>query len=548
MKRYVWIAVAALILLSGVYSIYQYRRLTQKTDMSRYAPADCLVYVEFHRVSDLMSSLFRTRAWMEVSPAFGISRQTRSLESLTDLLAATGLATDDSLGLLLAEYALVVDSIRAETSEAGELEVVPGVTLLIETRSNDISHLVKSKSEMLARRVYGRDLQVTVTQGRTEIYTYASKEPDRYLLATHYGSLILISNQRESLERCLKAIEQGRTLSQDAAFVQARSESAVFAYATPAGINRLVQLALFSLNPEQAVASEQMVSGQAISSLTYSIDFLDGGVREQFRLRLRSDLAARLRQAFQPVAGSSEILRLARRADLWLLRAPRPLEKTEQLVETFSASSNVVVAFAIRQLLIDFERRLAVDRSVDELLGDELGALRMDAVERVKFLKVRDKIRILPYLARYLQSPKIESEFIDGYEVLRGSDGRAAVFVGDYLLVGERESLVEAIAAWSSRDASYPQPQGTLICAGPSEKALGDFFLRVSRLLRTTDGSREYLKRPGLAQKLSAFPSSTSVGRFTSEGLLIESNSPLGPFPLIASLAIADIEELREEK
>ncbi len=514
--------------------------------MSRYAPVDCLVYVEFHRVSDLMNSLFQTRAWIEVSPAFGISRQTRSLESLTDLIAATGLAADDSLGLLLAEYALVVDSISAETSEAGELEVVPGVTLLIETHSNDISHLVKSKSEMLAQRIYGRDLQVAVAQGRAEIYTYTSKETDRCLLATHYGSLILISNQRESLERCLKAIEQGRTLSQDTAFLQARAESAVFAYATPAGINRLIQLALLSLSPE--VTTEQIVSRQAISSLTYSIDFLDGGVREQFRLRLRPDLAARLQQAFQPVAGSSEILQLAHRTDVWLLRVPRPLEKTEQLVEAFSASSSVVVAFALRQLLIDFERRLAVDRSVDELLGDELGTLRVNAVERVKFIKVRDKIRILPYLSRYLQSSKIESEFIDGYEVLHGSDGRSAVFMGDYLLVGERKGLAEAIAVWSSRDTSYPQPQGVLVCAGPSEKALGDFFLRVSRLLRTTDGSREYLKRPGLSQTLLAFPPSTSVGHFTREGLLIESNSPLGPFPLIASLAIADIEELREEK
>lgn len=519
--------------------------------MSKYAPADCLVYVEFQRVSDLMGSLFRTRAWTEISPAFGISRQLQSLESLSNLIAVTGLGADDSLGLLLAEYALVIDSVSVETlAETNELEVVPGVTLLIKTHSDDISSLVKSKSEMLARRIYGKDLQVTALRISTsEVYTYTSQTRNRQLLATCYGSLILISNRRESLERCLKAIEQGRTLHQEAAFLQARTESPVFAYATPTGIGRLIQLAaLFSLNSEQGsniMGVEQLVNGQAVSSLTYSLNFVDEGVEERFYLRLRQDLATRLQQSFPPATGSSDILKLSHKSDIWLLRAPKPLEKMEQLVETISAASNVVVAFALRQLLIDFEKQFG--RDIGDLLGDEIGIFRSaSSLQHVKFFKVRDKIRILPYLAHYLQSQRVESELVSGYEIIHGTDGRSAVFLDDYLLLGDRKSLVEAIEACSH--APYPQLQGTLISASSSERTLGDFFLRVSRLLRTTDGSREYLKRPEMSQILSSFPPCTSVGHFTSEGLLIESHSPLGPFPAIASLAIADTEELREEK
>ncbi|MCS6885971.1 MAG: hypothetical protein RMM17_05795 [Acidobacteriota bacterium] len=540
MKRYLLLIVAVFVLSSSYYLLKRYYKLTQPNNLSEYAPADCLAYIELNRISDLIGAITETSAWQELAPQFGIPRELQSIDELASFLAVTGLGEDKLPGLLTAEFAAVIDGLSIEGSPANsEVEIVPALTVLIKTNAKPeaVSELVKSKSQLLAKRIYGKQLsQNSFSIANREVYRYAPvNASNKQLLAAAYGNLILISNNDSSIERCITAIAQGNTLAKNQQFAKLRKKASIFAYITPNGIGKFLSLAT-------SVPNGQRINESAVLGLTYELNFDTLGAEERFELLLHPELTSKLSSFQQATLTDSRMLRVGNKYEVWLLNSAQPIAYLHKLVEVASISLPAAAAFTLNNFVIELEQRFGIDDSTSQLLGNEIGIVRLAPDRTVKFAKVKDKLFVLNVSRAYLQSDDtkavIRSEQIAGNEVVIGNQSRAATFLDEYLLVGHKEDLAQVIEAYKE-PSKLQTAKGSITVVEPCDKALADFFLRLSHLLRTTDGSKDHLLKvkSNLRQRATG-------GSLTENGLVIESRSPLGPIPLLAELILPLDEEV----
>jgi hypothetical protein len=550
---------------------YFMTRKPPRLAMTRYIPANALAYIEVNSLTEVMDGLTGTRAWNEISPVLGLSNQLKQLGSGIELMSSTGLGPDEVVIAGRAQYAVAVTGIEAGTGTNDEgvyLNVKPRFALLVETHADagKAAKLATGRASIIAHRIFGEATrEESSTYEGTSLVIFHGAEPERQLVAASSGSLVLIANHQSAIKACLDAIAgKSPTLFEDQTLNQGRGEvdhnGAIFAYVTQNGIEQLAQFgpaifaARFTNNPDTLTAVANLfghISKQTAEGVFYSLEFTDEEVVERYLTVLRPQVASGLKEATKAPAGTNfRFLELVppETEECTTLTIEAVGGLPEKLLKNLSPGVDLVAGVALREFVINFRKNLGVESTpgLSDAIGNEIVLVKMNQSEPVVMvIQVRDSAQLLPAMNHYLSkdNAKISSALHNGVEVKISSheDGRAAAFVGEYMVLGTANQLRRIIDTKASQVSAgndsriqqiYAQrPQNSSILSyETNEKKVGEMMLAISKLTRVTDGSTELLEREPMKKALARLPLSTSYTSFRDSGVFTQTRSAVGIF------------------
>lgn len=550
-------------------------RRPAKVAMARYAPASALGFLEINSLGDLVDGLTSTKAWTELAPVLGLSSQLKQVGLVTDLMGRTGLGPDEAVLAGRAQCAVVITGIESrtgETEESAYIHLKPDFALIIETHAKPetAARLAHDRARFIAERIFGNaTAESPEIHNGAELLIFRGPEPKSRLVVSSVGSVVLVGNQTEAVKSCLDVIAgRSASMSDDPTLNTNRAEvdagAAVFAYLTPAGINKLLEMSPLLIANSQADAETlgsfsdllTHLSQQTFDGILYSSRF-DSGVTEKYLIALHPQVAGALIEPLKPASGAAfEALALAPRSveSLALLRVEGAGELPERVLRHLSPHFDVVAGVALREFVISFRKQYGLDPSdsIAGAVGDEIAVVNFaDDQPRALIIRVKDKPRVLPLVSKYLErkGSAVANEKSEGVDIMfsLGDDRRAAAFAGDYLILGTRDQISKLIETNTKRDGIDGDPRlrqilmttpatSPILTYRPRASQAAKLMLGISKLMRVTDGSGELLERDSAKGALDRLPPSTSFTEFRSSGILIQTHSAAGNFGSLGSL------------
>ena len=562
--------------------------------MAEYVPASAAAFIEINSLSTLFSELLKTEAWQKLAPSFGISKQIEYLTSAADLLTFTGLGPTEATLLARAQYAVVLDNLEFATTEinkglqtespAGELEITPRFALVIETqsRSTKVEEYLANRVALLAQRIYSNKV-ITKEEvfHEIKIKVFESEDQKRSIIAAQKGSVLIIGNSLLSVPNCLSVLLGIQpSFKNNPALKIARekigNQSVVFGFITKETVSRILQIGTGFLPKLTAISNSKkqslpsIISSELVEGLAYSASFNKGNVVEQYLTLIKPEVMEKINLAIQPTNKEMVLTPglMDSSLDFTVLFVDKPSEFLEEIVKATSARTDAVIGFALRQLVIELGKKYGIvpEDPISGLIDNEVALVKITEMEKDEFvimLGINNRLRILPSVGRYLRkgSEKVNSEEYKGVEIVSNpdSEARAIAFLDDYLVLGTKKQLITFINLWQTRKLEQDSkvklsiikdfPNSAIFLSSKVEKrAVGDFLLGISRLLRTTDGAQEILSNEPIRSLIAQLPPSLSVGALTNEGLMIETRSAMGIFVYLSMLFDNSANELQESK
>jgi len=586
-------------LLTSGFIYYKYITLITKKDMAEYVPNSAAAFLEVNSLSNLFTELTKTKAWQQFAHNFSISNQVEYLADAANIVSFTGLGLNEATLLARAQYVVVLDGLKIETklvntsdkkqvleepkeskeskeSETGELEVIPQLALVIETHSNKVEEYLSNRVNLLAKRIYGDNItsrEETFQNIKIKIFQVPNTE--RQIVTAQKGSVMIIGNSKNTVENCLAVLlGQKASFKQDPYLKLAREklskDSAIFGFVTGKTVASILQIST-NILPESLVKNNEqglpsIISEQLIDGIAYSVSFDNKEVVEKYFTLVKPDLASKISSIVKPIANQDLTLTnklMPKSLDFTVFFLQEPAQLIEELITAISAHTNVVVSFALRQLVINLGKQYGIEPTepIGNLISNENALIKLPNNDKFLFLlKVKDKLKLLPTVGRYLRkgsTEKVNSEEYKSLEIVTSPDKemQAIAFLEEYLVVGTRSQLIKFIDIWQQEQKTQAynlelvknNPSAIFLSHKLENQKVGEFFLNLSRLLRTTDGAREILSTEPIKSLLAQTPASISVGYFLDEGLMIEKRSPLGVFTWLSNL-ISPTEELKESE
>lgn len=600
-KRKIILSSLLIVILVILFACYKYFNKIEKRDMAEYVPDSAAAFLEVNGLSTLFSEIIKTDAWQKLASQFGISKQVEYLTTAADVLTFTGLAPAEANLLAIAQYALVLDNLELNSQEnsdvkenlepesltplekgAGQLEIVPRFALVIEThsRASKVEEYLANRVALLAQRIYSN--KVTTKEesfGDIKIKIFESEEKDRKIISAQKGSVLIVGNSLDTIKKCLNVL-----LGKEASFKnnpnlklareRISQDSMVFGFIKKETLSKILQISTAFLPTLSKISNSEnqtlpsIISLQLLEGLAYSASFKQGEVVEQYFALIKPDLAERLTLSIKPSNKSLSLTPKLRQTslDFTVLLVDKPSEFLEEIVQTISSKTDVVISFALRQLVIELGKKYGIspDDPIGDLIASEVALVKLVKQEKQSFLimlPVSNKLKVLPSAGRYLRkgTEKLISEDYKGFEIVSNPEfeSRAIAFLEGYLVLGTKEELVTFIDLWNSPGRTNKNSLGSLRNFTAMQKAIflsskveknevADFFLAISKLLRTTDGSKEILEGDAIKSVLENLQPTTSIGVLTDEGLVVEKRSALGIFIYISNFFDMPVSELEE--
>ncbi len=174
--------------------------LPTKVDMSDYAPADSLVYLEMNSFPEITNGIQQTDAWKVVSPAIGLNSKPLGRWSL--LTSKAGIGPVEAVLTARAQIALVVLGVDTAESE-DQLRVKPEVALIVETHTSKwrMKSAVVDGVRRLADFAYGEASCTERSDGADYVECVESKGK-RQIFAAIQGSVLVVGNSLKADESC----------------------------------------------------------------------------------------------------------------------------------------------------------------------------------------------------------------------------------------------------------------------------------------------------------------------------------------------------------
>jgi hypothetical protein len=545
--------------------------------MERYVAASSLAYLEINNLADVADGLTGTRAWRELGPALGLSSQLRQIGLMADLVGRTGLGPEEAVLAGRAQLAVALTDVEAQTGQTDEgpyLHFKPQLALIIEThaRPATAARLVNDRAIIVAQRIYG--MTVAQEEGEhqgTRLLIFRGANPDRPLVAAASGSVIVLTNHLEAMKTTLDTIAgRAPALAEDATLARLKPDiaagAAVTAFVTETGINKLIALlpplaaSRYAAEPETVASFTSLLehmASQAVAGLLYSAEFKDGGVVDRYLTALKPGIGEALAEALKPAQGAgfkSPQLIPRSAEEVTLLNIERAGELPERALKQLAPHVDIVAGLALREFVINLRKQYGIEggESVGDAIGHEIALINLgDGGSQAMILSVKDKDRLAPFITRYLSrgDAKITTDSVGGTElrVSSNEDGRAAAFIGSYLVLATRPQITQLMEAQDAgsvvaaderlQTAMARRPLGaSIVSLKPADRRAGELLLAVSRLTRVTDGSRELLEQERVRKAMDDLPPTVGFTEFRAYGIYSETRSAIGNFGLLASL------------
>ncbi|HKR59015.1 MAG TPA: hypothetical protein VJS64_04720, partial [Pyrinomonadaceae bacterium] len=192
------VVVAALLLVFAFIGIWFNR--PQRIDMSVYAPASALVYLESDSLMDVADGIASTDSWKQVRPLLGESKSEWPRAQMRSFIAFTGVGPTSSVIIARAQIAMVMLDLGAR--EEGEtMTLKPEAALLIETHTSKrrMKSTVEQALQGFAEKFYTRPTFKRVVIENDEFLVWTAAGSDRQIVATIDNSLVIVANSDRAI-------------------------------------------------------------------------------------------------------------------------------------------------------------------------------------------------------------------------------------------------------------------------------------------------------------------------------------------------------------
>jgi hypothetical protein len=545
--------------------------------MERYVAASSLAFIQINNLADVVDGVTNTKAWRELAPALGLSSQLQQIGLLADLVGRTGLGPEEAVLAGRAQLAFALTDVEAETGQTDEgpfLHFKPRLALIIEThtRPANATRLVNDRALIVAQRIYGMSVaQEEQDYQGTRLLIFRGANADRPLVAAALGSVIVLANHLDAMKATLDTIAgRSPSLAEDATLNRLLPDiaghAAVTAYVTATGINKLIALAPALAASRSAAEPETVASftnllehiaGQAAAGMLYSAEFKDGGVVDRYLTALKPGIGEAIAQALKPAAAASFVSpQLIPRGveEVTLMNIERAGELPERALQQLAPHVDIVAGLALREFVINLRKQYGIEggESVGDAVGHEIALINFgDGSPQAMLIAANDKARLAPFITRYLArgGAQVTTDNVGGIDVLvsSGEDGRAAAFIGNFLVLATRQQIKHMTDAQASGSVIAAderlqtviglRPQGAAIVSlKPEDDRAGELLLGVSRLTRVSDGSPELLEQERVRQALNRLSPTAGFTEFRDYGIYNETRSAIGNFAMLAAL------------
>jgi hypothetical protein len=557
MRRTRWILLFAGILLV-IAMVWLWWVRPTPVDMSAYAPADSLLYLESNQPIEVVNAIAETQAW-KAFESIGPAAEASQSNWLQGFIRSTGIGPIKSVILARAQLAVVVTDLR--TAEEGEtLNIKSEGALLIETHTAErrIRSTFEETLKTLAEKIYAHPSPRRVVLDGVEFSEWIAPEGSRQIVGTVAGSLIIIGTSEHIVQECL-AVSQGRqpSLKGDAELQAMRLQlkkphALTFGYVPSANSARLLAVGLPVLlgrAPGDSEIQRLITNGasKVLGSLAWSSNTYLTGIEDRYLITLRPSIVAHLKPNFGANSIDSK-MRVPN--DVYSLTSYKFADPGAVLVSLKTAVSSQVDALSTI-VFSSLLRSALLSYGIDDpdtflrAVNGELLTVRLDeAADRALLIgTVRDRSALRQLITQKMSlSPANHGTKSEMFE---DSSGEFAASLSDDLIVIGAPSDVRRYSEYAADGSSGPSAENlrrmTYFATSPAVANVitytddGDRVRDFVSAIVTAKGGQT--ARSGqLEAAIATLPYSVTETTLGDRGIERTTRSPLGQFSTLLPL------------
>ncbi len=565
----------ALLLTAGGWI---YIRRPERVEIATYVPESALGYLEISSLPQLINQLSSSKAWQQVAPAYGISDKLSNLGKAGEFGWLMGLAGNSEAAVFSqAQIAIAVTGLEVR----GEA-VKPRFALIALAHGNEkgLKSVIEKRLPEIAVGLFGETTRNAVEQAGLPVTVYRDAvNSERELFSAQINDAWILSNNIDSIRDCLMTISRRQPSMINNFYLQkARptvgDKPAAFGFVTAEGVKRLMRFGTYIA--AGGVVSKAALAGavgevftefsnRTCDGLVYSSSFENGQFVDRYSVLFKPELTDKLKAIVKADDQEPSVLSLIPQAarEITVYNVVNPSRTIDETEKAISSRVDVAQSFLLHQFILGM-REAAFGAKSSELAGSAIGNqiasfnLTKEPQNRVWLIASRDQIMLAKLAENVLTQfqdkriANIEREDFAGFEILNSSEASrgSAVFIGNFMAVGNREQLVNLIATHRAGQNLKASRQFALT-DHPSQPAP---ILGYSTARDETNEMMVSLARwfgqsviPANVAALDQLPLIASATSLNEHGVYIETRSPLGNFPFLISLADGSINRVESK-
>ncbi len=565
MRRLSWILLLAFLALSVVASWLWWVR-PKKVDMAKYAPANCLLYLESNRPLDVVETVTGTDAWKNIDKITGYPVSPRRNHWFQQFVGWTGIGPIQSVILARAQLAIVVTDLGT-TEEGDTLRIRPEGVAILETHTAErrIRPPVEQALKRLAEMTYGQPTLRRTTVDGVEFIEWTAPEGARQIVATISGSLVIIGNSEHAVQNCLAvSLQRQPSLKEDSELGRVRlqlagDQSLTFGYVPAGNSGRLLSVGvplMLGRAPGDSQFQRLITANAAkvFGSLGWSARPFAMGIEDRYFISLQPSVVARLKPYFGPSKISPSVQRILP-DDIYSVtyyKFENPVGAWQSLKTAVSSQTDALSAVVFSSLLKSALLSYGIDepeRFLGAVRGDVL-TMRLDqnGERSVLIAGVRDRTSLRELVTNKILKT-VRSNRVGEAEVFEDSQSEIAVgFINEFVVLGSPLDV--------RRCAENAKADATIL----NEEKLRrmSFFLPFSTpaniVTYTDDGDRlrsfvsaiiaakgaKGVSSAAIDQMIAGSPYSATETTLGEAGLERTTRSPLGQFSTLLPLLVPE--------
>ncbi len=558
-------AVLGVVLLAT--SGWLYFRRPEPVEIAGYVPESALAYLEINNLPKLAADITATRGWQQLAPAYGISNKLAFLGQAENLGWLAGLTGNKEAAVFTdAQIAVVVTGLEAR-AEA----IKPRFALIIISQGNDkaLRAVIEKQLPGLANSLLGPTKLTVTEQAGLPVSIYQSTtDQQKELLSIQIKDTWILANNIDSLRDCISTkLKRQASMADNFYRQQAQPaigvDAAAFGFVTAEGVKRLLRLGTYLAS--NGILGKAALAGavgevftefstRTCDGLAYSASFENGQLVDRYVTLFKPDLTDKLKEIVKTSSAEAQALTVipAAAQEATIYKVTNPSQTLEELEKAISARVDVAQSFLLHQFVLGVREAAFGAKAADlpnTAIGDEIASFNLtkEPIDRVWLIATRNRAPLAQLSENILtqfqnkQIATISRENFNGFELLNSSEPSrgSAVFVGNFLALGQRDQLLRLIEANRAGQSLKTAPQfsaaAKVAANAPSlsyssvKEESGEMMTGLAKLA----GTAVIPAQAPMLDQLALSASATSIG---DHGLLVESRSPFGNLPFLVSL------------
>jgi sarcosine oxidase delta subunit len=466
-------AILLLIAILVGFAGWVYWNRVQTANLTVWAPADSLAYVEVNDLSEIVRGVEQTTAWKSLGPLLGAPDHLTPNRSLLRFARWTGIGSADAVLFARSQVAVVFSG--AEGTQSGSTLIIkPLLTLVVETHTSQsrMRAVMESHIEKTAREDFGNAAFVRKNLEGVDLEEWQSEDGTRKIVTAFVNTTVVIANDETAVLHAVQAASGSRpSLSTNQEVDQARratdsATAALFGFVTQAGVKSLLQAYALKSEGGDGASSDTITKARLVADtfggivrhLGWTARFTNGAIDDRISIALAEGVNDRLRNSMSPDR-SPDISQIyfapadARSVSIYSFHDTATV--WNDLGAVISSHSDLVGAIATRPIMRGLLNAYGIaDAEVfTHGVGTQLQTVRTDEGQPALLLaQVFDRPTIEKAIApRFGGSPKRE-KFLEA-DLIIAPDNWTAAFNRGSFLIGPGEQVRRCLQAQTNGES-----------------------------------------------------------------------------------------------